>query len=169
MADVQTRLNNWRIAELRGQDQVNNNVLVKWYNKGLRIFQKYLLEYASWLINTAQRFNNIQKWKDEYSLPLGIQNVQDFYSIIQLRVAYKTWKHWEPLYKVCKPINFWDYNINPLKNIPDTGDVKVQGWRQIWAPVIWDTISMDSPRYVFVSKDKFKIFRRTYGSFKSNL
>ena len=47
MATVEARLNSWRVSEVRGEAQVNNNVLVKWYNKGLRIFQKYLLEYAS--------------------------------------------------------------------------------------------------------------------------
>ena len=158
MAKVEDRLNSWRVWEVRGEGQVNNNVLLKWYNKGLHIFQKYLLEYASWLMNTSVRFSNIQKGVDEYPLPLGVNNVQDFYSIIQLRVAYKTNKYNKPIYRVCKPIDFWSYNIQPLKNIPDTWDVKIQGWQQIWDPAIWNRISMMSPRYVFINKDHIKIF-----------
>lgn len=158
MATVKDRIDNWATLEIRWDTQINYNVVLKRYNKGLHIFQKYLLEYASGLLNTSVRFQNIQKWKDEYDLPLGLSNVEDFYSIIQLRVAYKLDKNNQPLYKVCKPIDFWEYNIQPLKNIPDTGDVKIQGWQQIGWPYIWDTISMNSPKYIFVKKDKIKIF-----------
>lgn len=159
MATVENRFDNWRIGEVRGEWQVNNNVLLRRYNKGLRIFQKYLLEYASGLLNTSVRFQNIVKGKDEYDLPLWIQNVEDFYSIIQLRVAYKSDKYGKPLFRVCKPIDFWSYNIQPLKNLPEGEDkVKVQWWRQVWWPMIWDKISMRSPRYVFIKKNKIKIF-----------
>lgn len=158
MAKVEDRINSWATGEIRWANQVNMNVLVKWYNKWLRIFQKYLLEYASWLLNTSVRFHTITKGVDEYSLPLWLENVQDFYSIIQLRVAYKTDKYNRPIYKICRPIDFWEYNIQPMKNYPETGDVKQQGWRQVWAPYIWRWISMQNPRYVFVSKDKIKIF-----------
>ena len=158
MATVETRINDRAVWEVRWADQINMNVLVKWYNKWLRLFQKYLLEYASGLLNTSVRFNNIVKGQDEYSLPLGISNVQDFYSIIQLRIAYKTDKNWNPIYKVCVPIDFGDYNLVPLKNYPLTGDVKQQGWRQVWAPYIWNQVDMNHPRYVFISKDKIKIF-----------
>lgn len=158
MAQVKDRFESWRTSEVRGKAQVNNSVLVQWYNKGLRIFQKYLLEYASGLLNTSVRFQNIEKGKDEYVLPLGIENVQDFYSIIQLRVAYKRNKQRNPIYKVCLPINFGDYNIQPLKNYPTEGDVKIQGWQQTGWPVIWKRISMQDPRYVFIDKNHIKIF-----------
>lgn len=158
MATVQTRLEDRATSELRWNTQVNNNVLLMWYNKWLRIFQKYLLEYASWLLNTSVRFQNITKWTDEYNLPLWLNNVEDFYSIIQLRVAYDVDKNWNPKYRVCYPIDFGEYNIRPLKNYPQTGDVKVQGWQQIWDPALWKSISMRNPRYIFISKDKIKIF-----------
>lgn len=158
MATVKDRIDKWAIAELRWEDQINYDVLVAWYNKGLHTFQKYLLEYASWLLNTSVRFSNIVKGQDEYPLPLGLANVQDFYSIIQLRVAYKVDKNGNPIYKICKPIDFGEYNINPLKNYPQTGDVKQQGWRQTWAPYIQNQISENTPRYIFISKDKIKIF-----------
>lgn len=158
MATVQNRFNSWRVGEIRGADQVNNNVLLRWYNKGLRIFQKYLLEYASWLLNSAIRVQNITKGTDEYQLPLWLQNVQDFYSIIQLRVAYKTDKNGKPIYRVCKPIDFGDYNINPTWNIPPTWDVRIQWWQQVGWPVIWNRISMRNPRYIFLNKNTIKIF-----------
>lgn len=158
MATVKDRIDKWAIAELRWEDQINYDVLVAWYNKGLHTFQKYLLEYASWLLNTSVRFSCIVQWQDEYPLPLGLPNVQDFYSIIQLRVAYKVDKNGNPIYKICKPIDFGEYNINPLKNYPQTGDVKQQGWMQTWAPYIQNQISENTPRYIFISKDKIKIF-----------
>ena len=65
MATVKDRIDKWAITELRWEDQINYDVLVGWYNKGLRIFQKYLLEYASWLLNTSVRFSNIIKGQDE--------------------------------------------------------------------------------------------------------
>lgn len=125
------------------------------------IFQKNLLEYASGFLNTQQRFQNIEKWKDEYTLPFRSQpssNIEDFYSILQLRVAYDVDKYNYPVFKVCKPINITDYNINPAKNIPDTWDVQIQGWQQTGWPHIWSRISEETPKYVFVSKNSFKIF-----------
>ena len=158
MATVKDRIDNWATSEVRGDNQINYSVLLQWYNKGLHIFQKYLLEYASWLLNTAVRFRNIEKGKDEYEFPLWVQNVEDFYSIIQLRVAYKADKHWHPQYRVCQPIDFWEYNIQPLKNYPDTWDVEIQGGQQIWGPSLWKAISMENPRYIFINKNKIKIF-----------
>lgn len=158
MATVADRIASRATGEVRGATQINNSVLLKWYNKWLHLFQKYLLEYASWQLNTAVRFQNIQKGKDEYDLPLNIQNVEDFYSIIQLRVAYKSDKRWNPIYKVCIPINFGDYNIQPLRNYPTEWDVQVQWWQQVGWPHIWRRISMEYPRYVFVNKNKIKIF-----------
>lgn len=158
MATVQNRIDNWATSEIRWNTQINYNVALKWYNKGLHIFQKYLLEYASWLLNTSVRFNNIVKWQDEYEFPLWISNVEDFYSIIQLRVAYKLDKNEQPVYRVCRPIDFWEYNIRPLKNILNTWDVNIQWWQQIWEPAIWKRISMLNPRYVFINKNKIKIF-----------
>ena len=158
MATVKDRIDNWATLEIRWDTQINYNIVLKWYNKWLHIFQKYLLEYASGLLNTSVRFNNIVKWQDEYEFPLWIQNVEDFYSIIQLRVAYKLDKYWQPVYKVCRPIDFGEYNIRPLKNIPNTGDVEIQGGQQIWEPALWKRISMENPRYVFINKNKIKIF-----------
>ena len=158
MATVQDRIDKWAELEIRWDTQINYNIVLRWYNKWLHIFQKYLLEYASGLLNTSVRFNNIVKGQDEYEFPLWIQNVEDFYSIIQLRVAYKLDKYWQPVYKVCRPIDFWEYNIRPLKNIPNTGDVEIQWWQQIWDPALWKRISMENPRYVFISKNKIKIF-----------
>ena len=158
MATVQNRIDKWAELEIRWDTQINYNIVLRWYNKGLHIFQKYLLEYASGLLNTSVRFNNIVKGQDEYEFPLWIQKVEDFYSIIQLRVAYKLDKYWQPVYKICRPIDFWEYNIRPLKNIPNTGDVEIQWGQQIWEPSLWKRISMQNPRYVFISKNKIKIF-----------
>lgn len=47
MATVQSRIDNWRKSMLRGAPQVNNEVALLWYNKGLQIFQKELLEYVA--------------------------------------------------------------------------------------------------------------------------
>ena len=158
MATVETRIDNRALSELRWNTQINYSVVLQWYNKWLHLFQKYLLEYASWLLNTSVRFKNIEKGVDEYEFPLWLSNVEDFYSIIQLRVAYKNTKIGTPYYRVCRAIDFWEYNIQPLKNYPSTGDVKVQGWQQIWEPIIWKSITERNPRYVFISKNKIKIF-----------
>lgn len=158
MATVETRIDNRALSELRWNTQINYSVVLQWYNKWLHIFQKYLLEYASWLLNTSVRFRDIEKGVDEYEFPLWLNNVEDFYSIIQLRVAYKNTKIGTPYYRVCRAIDFGEYNIQPLKNYPLTGDVKVQGWQQIWEPIIWKSITERNPRYVFISKNKIKIF-----------
>lgn len=56
-----------------------------------------------------------------------------------------------PLYRVCKPMDFGDYNINPLKNYPETGDkIKYQWGRQVGSPYIWGKVSEINPRYIFV-------------------
>ena len=158
MAKVSARLNSWAIEELRGNGQVNQDVLLTWYKKGLLQFQKMILEYLSWLQSTSHVFANVVKWQDEYPLPLWEAGKPDFYSIIQLRIAYHNDKNDNPIYRICKPINFSDYNINPLKNIPETGDVKVQWWQQVGWPHVWEQISESFPRYVFVDKDTIKIF-----------
>lgn len=158
MVTIAERINQWRTGEIRWTSQTNDKVLTRWFNKGFHIFQKYLLEYASWLSSTSVRFRDIVRGEDEYEFPLWLENVEDFYSIIQLRVAYKTDKYWNPLYRVCKPINFGDYNLNPLKNTTVDWKIKLQGWRQIWEPIVWNKVSMVSPRYIFVGKNKIKIF-----------
>ncbi len=159
MATVATRLNNWALEELRWSSQVNQSVLVAWYNKGLQIFQKAILEYVSGMQNSSVIFADIQKDVDEYDLPLWQAWVPDFYSIIQLRVAYHNWKHDKPLYRICKPINFSDYNIRPLENeYDDDGKLIMQWWHQVWWPAIWNRVSEINPRYVFVNKWKIKIF-----------
>jgi hypothetical protein len=70
MATVRTRLQNWALEELRGSSQVNEDVLVAWYNKGLQIFQKAMLEYVNGMQNTSSVFSNIVKDQAEYNLPL---------------------------------------------------------------------------------------------------
>ena len=159
MATIKQRLSSWALEELRWATQVNDSVLLAWYNKWLLIFQKMMLEFVSWQQNTAHVFRDIDKDVDEYELPLWAASTPDFYSIIQLRVAYKTDKLWNPIYRICKPINFSDYNIKPMLNQYDNNNELVeQWWRQVWWPYIWDRISMLSPRYVFINKDHIKIF-----------
>lgn len=155
MATIKQRFESWSLEELRWASQVNNKVLLSWYNKWLLIFQKALLQYVSWKQNTSVIFKDIEKDQDQYRLPEFDKehNIQDFYSIVQLRVAYKVDKNWNPLYRVCKPIEFGDYNIRPMLNQYDSNNKLIQQWwRQIGSPIIWDRISEFSPRYIFVPK-----------------
>jgi hypothetical protein len=145
MATVRQRLNNWALEEIRWASQVNEEVLVAWYNKWLQIFQKAILEYVSWQQNVANAYFPILEWVSEYELPLGVASAPDFYSIIQLRVAYDE-KNWVPLYRVCTQINPSDYNISPVN------------WKQIWEPEIWKKISKCNPRFTFVDKNHIKIY-----------
>lgn len=119
-----------------------------------------ILEYVSGKQNTSSIVSDIEKDVAEYELPLGEAGVPDFYSIIQLRVAYKTWKHGTPLYRICKPISLTDYNIRPTNNIYDeeTGKLVAQWGRQRREPWTWWRISMLRPRYVFTDKNHIKIF-----------
>lgn len=158
MATVQTRLQNWALEELRWASQVNNNVLLAWYNKGLQIFQKTILEYVSGIQNVSSIFKDIDKDVADYTLPMWDAWIPDFYSIIQLRVAYHTDKNWNPIYRVCKPINLSDYNIRPTNNVYEDNELKQQWWQQIWAPAIWGKISELHPRYMFTSKNTIKIY-----------
>lgn len=158
MATIRSRIQHWATEELRGSSQVNEEVLLARYRKWMLIFQKAMLEYVSGMHSTASVFNNIVKDQSEYSLPLGQTGIPDFYSIIQLRVAYKTDKYWQPLYRVCKPMNLTDYNIRPSNNIYEDGKLVEQWGRQKWAPMIWGRISERNPRYVFVDKDTIKIY-----------
>lgn len=158
MATVADRFDNWAKGELRWESQVNKEVLLVWFNKWFQKFQKMLLEYASGLAQTATRYHTITEGTDTYEFPLWISNVEDFYSIIQLRVAYDVDDNWIPLYKVCKPINLSDYNIIPEHNVKKNNEIVAQGWQQIWAPFIWDRISQDSPRYTWVDKKHIKIY-----------
>lgn len=118
MGTVRQRLQNWALEELRWASQVNEDVLVAWYNKGLQIFQKAILEYVSGKQNTSVTFTDIVADQDEYPLPVfdNEEHVQDFYSIVQLRVAYHKTKSGNPIYRVCTPIDFWDYNLAPALN-----------------------------------------------------
>ena len=147
MATVQTRINNWRKSELRGEYQVNNEVALLRYNKWLQIFQKELLEYVAnqWLTTSVTL--NTEAGRDTYALPFDF-NIKgttpnpiltDFYSIIQLRVAYKTDKNNVPVYKVCNLIDVADYNITPKG-------------RSYGEPLIWRRITKLSPRYTFINK-----------------
>lgn len=159
MATVQNRLNNWKLEELRWASQVNNNVLLAWYNKGLQIFQKTILEYVSGMQNVSSIFKDIDKDVADYTLPMWDAWIPDFYSIIQLRVAYKTDKNWIPLYRVCSPINLSDYNIRPTNNVYDTNNNLIEQWgRQKGSPIVWWKISEYRPRYMFTGKNSIKIF-----------
>lgn len=155
MATIAERFDGWATEELRWSSQVNKKVWLAWYNKGLQIFQKTILEYVSGMQNTSVSYADIQKDVDEYSLPEfdSVYNIEDFYSIVQLRIAYHTGKHDTPIYRVCKPINMSDYNIRPNANIyDDDWNLKVQWWQQVWKPFVWNRISELNPRYVFVPK-----------------
>lgn len=145
MATVQTRLNHWRKARLRGASQVNNEVLLEWYNEWYSEFQKLLLEYVANNIQTTNISMNIVSWQDTYSLPFGLQNAEDFYSITQLTVALYTDKNGNPVFNKCQPISMTDYNIK-------------SNWYQKGSPIIWRRISKRNPRYSFINKSEFKIF-----------
>lgn len=105
-----------------------------------------MLEYVSGKQNLANAVQDISEWVSEYSLPLNEELAPDFYSIIQLRVAYKADKNGIPIYRVCKQINLTDYNIRP------------DNWRQIWEPMVWDRISKRNPKFTFVDKNHIKIY-----------
>ena len=77
------------------------------------------MEYVSGMQNTSSVIQDIEKDEAVYKLPLGEAGKPDFYSIIQLRVAYATDKNGNPLYRVCKPISLTDYNIRPTNNTYD--------------------------------------------------
>ena len=159
MATVESRITNWALEEVRWASQINMDVLVSWYKKWLQIFQKTMLEYVSGMQNTSHVFQDIAKDTDEYELPLWQTGIPDFYSIIQLRIAYHYGKDGLPLYRICKPINFSDYNLRPMLNQYD-GDwnLKEQWGNQVWWPYVWWAVSELFPRYVFIDKDHIKIF-----------
>lgn len=117
-----------------------------------------VLEYVSGMQNTSSVLQDVVKDQANYSLPLWEAGKPDFYSIIQLRVAYDTDKNGNPIYRVCKPINLTDYNISPTNNTYD-GDKLVAQWgRQKGSPMVWGRISRRNPKFVFVDKDTIKIF-----------
>lgn len=150
MGTVANRIQSWRKKILRWTSQINNSVVVLWYQEGLEKFEKELLAYASWKLNTSFRYQNITANTSDYTLPLWVQNAEDFYSIIQLRVAFDTDKNGTPIYRICTPINIGDYNT-----LPKTAE---HPWYQIGAPVLKHPISKLYPRYVFVNKNTIKIF-----------
>ena len=159
MATIRNMYNNWCLEELRGASQVNEDVWLAWYKKGLLIFQKMILEYVSARQNTSSVVQDIVKGQSEYALPLWEVWKPDFYSIIQLRVAYDLDKFDQPIYRVCEQISLTDYNIRPTSNIPETWDVKIQWGRQGYgSPLTWKRISRRHPRFTFVDKDHIKIF-----------
>lgn len=159
MATIQNIYNSWCTEELRGSTQVNQGVWLAWFKKWLLIFQKMVLEYVSWMQNTSSIFKDIDKDTATYQLPLWEAWVPDFYSIIQLRVAYHTNKRGMPIYRICKPMNLSDYNIRPTNNEYD-GDKLIAQWGRAWfgSPAIWWRVSERYPRFVFVDKDTIKIF-----------
>ena len=95
MGTIEEMYNNWCLEELRGDTQVNKKVWLAWFNKGLLMFQKMILEYVSGKQSTSVIYRDIEKDTDQYDLPEfdGEHNVEDFYSIVQLRVAYHTDKN----------------------------------------------------------------------------
>ena len=156
MGTIKQMYDNWCLEELRWASQVNQWVWLAWFNKWLLIFQKMMLEYASWLQSTSVSFGDIAKDTDEYDLPQydKVHNIEDFYSIVQLRVAYHKDKKGNPLYRICKPINFSDYNIRPMLNQydEDTWKLEKQWGHQVGWPYVWGRISEINPRYIFVPK-----------------
>lgn len=52
-----------------------------------------ILEYVSGKLNTSSVITDVVKDQADYSLPLNSSGTPDFYSIIQLRVAYALDKH----------------------------------------------------------------------------
>ena len=158
MATISNMYSNWCLEELRWSSQVNQSVWLAWFKKWLLIFQKMILEYVSGMQNTSSVMQDIVKDQSTYSLPLWETGIPDFYSIIQLRVAYKNDKNGNPIYRVCKPINLSDYNINPSNNTYDWTKLVAQWGRQRWKPMVWWRISRVNPRYTFVDKDTIKIF-----------
>lgn len=145
MATIQNMYNNWCLEELRWTTQVNDDVWLAWFKKGMLTFQKMILEFVSAKQNTSAVVQDLEAWEAVYKLPLNESWKPDFYSIIQLRVAYATDKNGNPIYRVCKPINLTDYNITP-------------SWRQHGEPMVWGRISKRNPKYIFVDKDHIKIF-----------
>ena len=146
MGTVQNRIEQWKLSELRGASQVNNNVCLAWYNQWFRIFQKYLLEYIANQLQTQSIVQDINAWQSEYSLPFWETDWHDFYSIAQLRIAYDE-KNSIPTYKICEALSITDYNINPTT------------WKQmLWCPNIYKRITKRTPRYEFISKNKIKIY-----------
>ena len=118
MGTIKEMYENWCIEELRWETQVNSKVRLAWFNKWLLIFQKMILEYVSGKQSTSVVYAKIEADKDEYELPVfdWIEHIEDFYSIVQLRVAYHSDKAWNPIYRVCKPIDFSEYNLAPALN-----------------------------------------------------
>ena len=145
MATVKNRLDKWRVARLRGQSQINYEVLVAWYNEGYDEFQKMCLEWVANNLQTTSISMNIVAGQDTYSLPFSLQNAQDFYSITQLTVALYTDKNGNPVYRKCLPINLAEYNI------------RSNGYQK-GEPIIWKRISRLHPRYSFINKSEFRIF-----------
>lgn len=140
MATVQDRINQWRKGELRGASQVNMEVALNRYNKGLLKFQKELLEYVANNGLTTSVVLDTEANRDTYSLPFEFSGqgiTSDFYSIAQLRVAYDE-NNDHPAYRVCTAINIADYNMTPKGH-------------SIWEPMILRRISAHHPRYSFVS------------------
>lgn len=111
-----------------------------------------ILEYVSGKHSTSVTYLDIEKDKDEYPLPVfdWEEHVEDFYSIVQLRIAYHANKNWTPIYRVCKPIDFGDYNIAPAVNKRDDDKLVERWWVQRWKPYIRDRISEINPRFIFV-------------------
>lgn len=145
MATVKDRLDSWAIDNVRWDSQVNYDVLLSWYNKGLQIFQKHLLEFVANSLHTTHIDITLTANQDVYDFPFSLSNLKDFYSIVQLRVAYRKDKNGNPIYRVCRALSLTDYNIT-------------KDWYQKWAPRVWGRISKLNPRYSFVGSDKFRIY-----------
>lgn len=69
MATIEEMYDNWCLEELRGDTQVNKKVWLAWFNKGLLMFQKMILEYVSGKQSTSVIYRDIEKDTDQYGLP----------------------------------------------------------------------------------------------------
>ena len=148
--------------QLRWASQVNEEVVLLWYNKWFQIFQKQLLEYVANNFQTQTLFANIVKDQDEYQLPFSTSsqrsgsssyNLQDFYSVIQLRVACDK-KDDQLVYRNCRPISLTDYNI------------KSKDWKTTYeSPYLLRDISDMNTRYIVLNRDTIKIFPKPTENF----
>lgn len=155
MATVQQRINNWRKSELRWEYQVNNEVALTRYNKGLQIFQKELLEYVANQGQLTSVVIDTEPGEERYPLPFAFGELgltTDFYSIAQLRVANEYRADGYPRYRVCEPISVSDYNAFP-------------NGRWIESPRVWKKASFLYPKYSFENvyeNEKTQTYIRIY-------
>ena len=64
MGTIKQMYENWCLEELRGESQVNKEVWLAWFNKGLLQFQKAILEYVSGKHSTSVAYTDIKADQD---------------------------------------------------------------------------------------------------------